>query len=56
VLFRSIKTLNVVRTSRGELFKRQDAVPVAGGNVSLELVGQSLTTLTTLAIPELKEP
>jgi len=51
-----LKMLNVVRTSRGEMFKRQEPVAVVDGKLALELPGQSLTSLTTLSIPELKEP
>ena len=51
-----IKTLNVVRTSHGEMFKQQAPIAVVDGKLTLELPGQSLTTLTTLPIPELKEP
>ncbi|HEY3321082.1 MAG TPA: hypothetical protein VGP72_11500 [Planctomycetota bacterium] len=50
------KTLNVVRTSRGEMFRKLEPVEVKDGKVTIELPGQSLTTLTTLAIPELKAP
>ena len=53
---RWLKTLNVVRTSRGELFKRQEPRAVLDGELTLELPGQSLTSLTTLPIPELREP
>ena len=51
-----IKKLNVVRTSHGEMFKQQAPLAVVDGKLTLELPGQSLTTLTTLPIPELKEP
>ena len=51
-----IKTLNVVRTARGELFKRLAPIPVVDGKVTLDLPTQSLTTLTTLETPELKHP
>ncbi|MGD0094033.1 MAG: hypothetical protein ABSE73_29335, partial [Planctomycetota bacterium] len=51
-----LRMLNVVRTSFGELFKRQQPLAVVDGKCALELPGQSLTTLTTLTIPELKEP
>jgi len=51
-----IRMLNVVRTSHGELFKPQAPIAVADGKLTLELPGQSLTTLTTLPIPELKGP
>lgn len=51
-----IKTLNIVRTARGELFRRLDAIPVTNGKVTLDLPGQSLTTLTTLEIPSLIDP
>jgi O-glycosyl hydrolase len=49
-----IKTLNVVRTARGEMFKKLETVTVTDGKVSLDLPGLSLTTLTTLEIPVLK--
>jgi hypothetical protein len=52
----AIKQLNVVRTSLGELFKPQAPLAVVDGKLTLELPGQSLTTLSTLPIPQLKEP
>jgi O-glycosyl hydrolase len=51
-----VKTLNAVRTSRGEMFARLEPIPVTDGKCTLDLAGQSLTTLTTLTIPELKQP
>ncbi|MCY3024003.1 MAG: hypothetical protein NTW87_33915 [Planctomycetota bacterium] len=51
-----VKTLNVVRTSKGELFKRLDPAAVVNGSLTLELPAQSLTTLTTLPVPQLAEP
>jgi len=51
-----IKVLNVVRTARGELFKKLEPIVVTNGKVTFDLPGQSLTTLTTQDIPELKMP
>jgi O-glycosyl hydrolase len=52
----ALKTLNVVRTARGEFFKKLEPVTVADGKLALDLSGQSLTTFTTLPIPDVKEP
>jgi O-glycosyl hydrolase len=51
-----IKTLNVVRTARGEVFKKLESVNVVDGKISLELPIQSLTTFTTMDVSEIKEP
>jgi O-glycosyl hydrolase len=51
-----IKALNAVRTSREELFRKLEPLPIENGKLELELPGQSLTTLTTLEIPELAQP
>ncbi len=52
----SVKMLNVVRTARGEMFKKLEPMNVSGGKLTLELPMMSLITLTTLEIPALKEP
>ncbi|MFH0938075.1 MAG: hypothetical protein V1899_02155 [Planctomycetota bacterium] len=51
-----IKTLNAVCTSQGKLFKKLEPLTVIAGKVSVELPGESLLTLTTMTIPELKLP
>jgi hypothetical protein len=48
--------LNAVHTSRGKLFETIDPVEVKEGRIELELPAQSLTTLTTLALPKLVDP
>jgi hypothetical protein len=50
----TLKSLQVVRTARGELFKELAATPVVNGTVTLTLSAESLTTLTTLPVPGLK--
>lgn len=49
-----IKTLNVVRTAQGDLFKALEPLAVIDGTVRLTLPTESFTTLTTLPIPPVK--
>lgn len=50
----TVKSLRVVRTAKGELFKQLATVPVVNGKVTLTAGAESLTTLTTLEVPALK--
>jgi len=43
-----VKELKVVRTARGELYRKLQTVNAADGKVAVELPAESLTTLTTL--------
>ncbi len=47
-----LTSLRVVETTPGRLFARRSDLPVTDGRVQLTLAGASLTTLTTLPIPE----
>jgi hypothetical protein len=51
-----IEKLNAVHTTRDELFKELTPIPVHDGKIEIDLPAQSLTTLTTLAIPVLEKP
>ncbi len=46
-----IQKLNIVHTTREDLFKELTPLEVHDGKVELDLPAQSMTTLTTLAIP-----
>ena len=48
---REIRGLSAIRTSRVESYARQPPVPVVNGSLELELVAQSLVTLTTAPPP-----
>jgi O-glycosyl hydrolase len=50
----AVKELRVVRSTQGELFKQLPPVAVKDGQVNLDLPSESLTTLTTLDVPELE--
>ena len=51
-----ITSMNAVRTAKDEYFKSLEAVPVVNGTATLYLPAQSLTTLTTQAVPDLPAP
>jgi O-glycosyl hydrolase len=51
-----IKMLEIVRTAKGEIFKRIAPLAVIDGKLELDLPEQSLTTLTTQPIPGLRLP
>jgi O-glycosyl hydrolase len=51
----AMKELNVVRTAPNELFNKLEPVRILKGQVTLDLPPHSLTTLTTMEVPELEE-
>jgi len=52
----NIAVLNRVCTAQGRHFEHQAPAAVKDGRVELQLLAQSLTTLTTLQLPKLREP
>ena len=50
----AVKELRVVRSTHSELFKQLPPAAVKDGQVNLDLPSESLTTLTTLDVPELE--